>query len=107
MMLSNASFASCLAIMSCCEVCVAAMARPNTPRRLTSPTVSTAIEITTSRSENPLSVVRGAREVPPRLVAGIVVVIVLVIVIGVPIDNLPNHCCRAAIREPGPYRPTE
>ena len=53
MMLSSASFAICLAIMSCCVSWVDAMAMPNTPSRLTSPTVSMAIEITTSSSENP------------------------------------------------------
>src|SRR5258708_17433379 len=92
--LSSASLASCLAIMSCCEVCVEAMASPNTPSRLTSPTVSTAIEITTSSRENPPSARFGARESPPRLIT------------DVAIDNLPPRCRKAAIREFGPSRPT-
>src|SRR6266853_202865 len=92
--LSSASFASCLAIMSCCDVCVEAMASPNTPNRLTSPTVSTAIEITTSISENPRSACLRTREYPLRPI------------IDVATDSLPPHCCRAANRESGPFRPT-
>src|SRR5260221_12322900 len=93
-MLSSSSFASCLAIMSCCEVCVEAMASPNTPSRLTSPTVSTAIEITTSSSENPPSARFGVSESPPRLVT------------DVAIDSLPPRSRTVAIRESGPSRPT-
>src|SRR6202158_1437266 len=93
--LSSASFASCLAIMSSCEVWVEAMASPNTPSRLTSPTVSTAIEITTSSSENPSSARFAILEFLPRLF------------IDVPIDIPPTHCCRSAIRECGLSRPTE
>src|SRR4029077_2968896 len=92
--LSSSSFASCFAIMSCCEVCVEAMASPNTPSRLTSPTVSTAIEITTSSSENPPSAPFGTREFPPPPI------------IDVAIDSLPPRCRRFAIPECGPFRPT-
>src|SRR6202140_4928583 len=92
--LSSASFASCLAIMSCCDVCVEAMASPNTPSRLTSPTVSTAIEIPTSSSKNPRSACLRTREFPPRPI------------IDAAIDSLPPHRCRSAIRECGPFRPT-
>src|ERR1019366_7968925 len=90
--LSYASFASCLAIMSCCDVCVEAIANPNTPSRLTNPTVSTTIELKTSSSENPLSAGFRPRAFPPHI-------------IDVAIDRLlPSG--RAAIREPGPFRPT-
>src|ERR1700677_332397 len=91
--LSYDSLASCLAIMSCCEVCVAARAMPNTPSRLTSPTVSMAIEITTSISEKPRCICFGIRSFPR-------------LFIDVAIDNLPIHCCRAAIHGCVPWRPT-
>src|ERR1039457_4359727 len=77
--LSSASFASCLAIRLCCEVCVEAIAKPNTPSRLTIPTVNTAIEIATSISENPLSACFGGRRHARRLI------------IDVTIGSLP-HC---------------
>src|SRR5580698_1559396 len=92
--LSYDSLASCLAIMSCCEVWVAAMAMPNTPSRLTSPTVSIAIEITTSISEKPRCVCFRIRSFPPRLF------------IDEAIDNLLLREGRAAILGCVPWRPT-
>src|ERR1035438_6533025 len=50
---SMASVASCLAMRSDSEVCVAAMAMPKTPSRETNPTVSTTMEIMTSMRVNP------------------------------------------------------
>src|ERR1700677_1887980 len=94
MMLSYASLANCLAIMSCCEVCVVAMASPKTPSRLTIPTVSTTIEITTSSNENPASVFRPART------------ILLRVTIDAAIDTLRPSSGTVAIRELVPSRPT-
>src|SRR5271156_2776227 len=97
MMLSIASSASCLAIRFSCEVWVVAMARPNTPSRLTMPTVRMTIEIRTSISENPLS--DGFR------VRAFVEAVVVEPVIAEPIDTLlPMACCRAAIHAAGRYR---
>src|SRR5271165_1746930 len=93
MILSSASFASSLAIISCCDVRVEDMASPNTPSRLTIPTVSMAIEITTSSSENPPSARFAAREPFP------------LPIIDVAIDNSPK-CHRAANHERDPFRPT-
>src|SRR5271170_6821952 len=96
-MLSYASFANCLAIMSCCEVCVEAMASPKTPSRLTIPTVSTNIETTTSISENPRSAGLRTRDLP--------LYPILDAIIDVSIDKCPPKRGRAAIRECDPCRP--
>src|ERR1017187_1271128 len=96
--LSYDSSASCLAIRSSCEVCVEAIARPNTPSRLTIPTVSTAIEITTSIIERPLCVRFAPREI-------LLLPITRWIIIAAPIDS-SLHCCTAANRECGPCHPT-
>ena len=80
--LSYASFASCLAIMSSCEVCVEAMASPKTPSTLTRPTVRMTIEIMTSISENPLSACFRARAFTPRPIIAVAIDSLLPIVLA-------------------------